>query len=644
MQKQLHAVDWVLMILYFVVVLAISFVTWWYQRKRKLTKDSKTFFDGGGKVNPIFVGLSMWSTILSSIFFVSTVGNTIANGWMWTAANVALIGVTPLVTMFVIPFYRRFKSTTAYSYLETRFGYSTRALTSILFILFQIFRVAVVLYIPTLALSIFVNINPYALLFIITLIVVVTSIFGGFKSVLYNDSLQGIVLLGGMILVLGFALAKGQNLAHSSGTALPLQEILTKKNFELTVAQSGFVFIFVFNIINSMYTFMGSQDVVQRYKATRSVSTVKRTLWITAGLGVVTVLLFFGAGSAVWSYYTAQGYNLAMNGVDSSAKFHAITSAYAENGTNVTPKLIDTAANSLGLTSAEAYKTDANMQAVLTRVGELNAGAANQISVSLKHGNQTAILPWFIASELPIGVVGIIFAAIFAASQSTVSSGLSAMVQTIMVDFVNRWRPGIKDQTKTLISKILILVFGVWAFAFGSLIVFSGEGDFVGYITGIIGLFNAPIFGAFVLALYTTRSNKWGVFTAMLVVFFGTLPVWALTQSFTPAASKIVFNGQWLTIVSFVATVSIGYSLSIVTNQLFPKLKPVLASLENQTWFTRTAAFKEAVKFEAGINKLERKLFWGKLMRKKDAETVNLENEVKAKLLQLDEMNQSLVI
>src|SRR5699024_3034206 len=109
------------------------------------------------------------------------------------------------------PFFRKLDVTTAYEYLEERFGPSIRVLGSVLFVLFHIGRVAIVIYLPTLAISSVTDINPALVAGAVGVLSVVYTFLGGIEGVIWSDVVQGIILLvgAGVILVFGIAALDG---------------------------------------------------------------------------------------------------------------------------------------------------------------------------------------------------------------------------------------------------------------------------------------------------------------------------------------------------------------------------------------------------------------------------------------------------
>src|SRR5699024_12872420 len=81
--------------------------------------------------------------------------------WTYIACNIAIVAIIPLLIYFYVPFFKKLKVTSAYEYLEARFGPSIRVIGSLLFVLFHIGRVAIVIYLPTLDITSVLDMNFY---------------------------------------------------------------------------------------------------------------------------------------------------------------------------------------------------------------------------------------------------------------------------------------------------------------------------------------------------------------------------------------------------------------------------------------------------------------------------------------------------
>src|SRR5690606_11708765 len=122
----------------------------YFSFRQKTTTD---YFKGGGRIPWWAAGLSVFGTALSAITFMAIPAKTYATDWSYFLYNMSVLLVTPFIVFLFIPFYRRLNVTTAYEYLEKRFNVIVRLFGSASFILFQVGRIAIVLYLPAIALS-----------------------------------------------------------------------------------------------------------------------------------------------------------------------------------------------------------------------------------------------------------------------------------------------------------------------------------------------------------------------------------------------------------------------------------------------------------------------------------------------------------
>lgn len=125
-------------------------------------------------------GLSIYATMLSSITYMAIPGASFAGGWTMFLGNSYLL-LTPLVVFVYLPFYRTLNVTSAYEYLESRFNLAARLLGSTLFMVFQAGRIAIVLYLPALALATVSDFNIYLCIVAMGVLCVIYTFLGASK-------------------------------------------------------------------------------------------------------------------------------------------------------------------------------------------------------------------------------------------------------------------------------------------------------------------------------------------------------------------------------------------------------------------------------------------------------------------------------
>ncbi|MDW2893132.1 sodium:solute symporter family transporter [Mesomycoplasma ovipneumoniae] len=536
--------DWIILAIYMLSMLLLG-LFFWYQEKNNKQKSTDSYLVAKSiKVPSIVIALSIWATGLSSLTFLGLPGLAFKTGWMWSVGQVAIILISPVLIKWIIPFYRQITANTAYAYLESRYNYLIRALSGGLFAIFHIFRIAIVLYIPALTLSLFVDLDIYLIIGIMAIVVILNTFLGGFKGVLWTDAIQGLVLLLGIICILIFGLVQTD---WSKGDIY--QSIFNAGQWKISAASGGMFLLFLGKYVETIFSYTASQDIVQRYKTSKFISGTNKTIYINAILTLITIFVFYGVGSMLYSYFKSQGFDVdAKNSIDQI-------------------------------------------------VGR--QGAAN---------NQ--LLSFFIIKVLPTGLSGLIIAAVFAASQSTISSSMNSLVNVIVSDFIQpirkfRKKAPIKDRIMLIISKILITFFGIQGMLVAFLLTYSGQTNLFDLFLAIVGLFGVPIGAVYMLGILTRRTNSFGAVLGISVAFITALFLWIFTNKrLVPAHLVIQFASEYVALISFFLTIIFGYFGSLVYTFFSKKQK----NLTNLTIWTKTPEFDQLIALEKQIAKNDSKL------------------------------------
>src|SRR5699024_310332 len=161
--------------------------------------------------------------------------------------------IVPVLIYFYIPFFRKLNVTSAYEYLEERFGVSLRTIGSLLFILFHIGRIAIVVYLPTLAITSVSDISPMLIASVVGILCIIYTFLGGMEGVVWSDVIQGIILLAGavLILIVGINYING-GFATVMEDALRDDKLITAQNFQIGTAAAAIPIIFIGSIFNNL--------------------------------------------------------------------------------------------------------------------------------------------------------------------------------------------------------------------------------------------------------------------------------------------------------------------------------------------------------------------------------------------------------
>jgi SSS family solute:Na+ symporter len=133
-----------------------------------------------------------------------------------------------------------------------------------------------------------------------------------------------------------------------------------------------------------------------------------------------------------------------------------------------------------------------------------------------------AVFPYFIMTEIPIGLTGLIISALMAASISSLDSDLNCLSAIAVEDYYIRFKKDATDQEKLKFGKKVIVVFGLLSLMVASLYVYMGSEGILGIIFGLYAIFSGGIAGIFILGTFSKRANKQGLYIAILITILFT--------------------------------------------------------------------------------------------------------------------------
>lgn len=263
------------------------------------------FFLAGQRIPWWAAGLSIYGTQLSAITFMAIPATAFAGDWVRIVGNWLILLAVWVVVAFYLPFYRRLNLTTAYAYLEHRFGLSVRLVGSAAFLLFQLGRMGIVLFLPALALSAVTGIDIYLCIALMGLLATIYTVLGGIEAVIWTDVVQVIILLGGALACLGMILVEVGGFGPLWNTAYAAGK-LNLANLGWDPTQMVLWVMVVGMFFGNLVPYTADQAVVQRYLTTRDERQAARSLWTSGLLAIPTGFLFFGLGTALWMFYREQ--------------------------------------------------------------------------------------------------------------------------------------------------------------------------------------------------------------------------------------------------------------------------------------------------------------------------------------------------
>lgn len=295
-------------------LLAMVGVGLYFANKNKTTND---FFRGGKQIPWWAAGCSIFATMLSSLTFTGIPSKAYAQDWVYAIGNM-MIPVVAIIAVFIaLPFFRRIDATSAYEYLEKRYrsshkadsswnsGTLVRMFGSLSFTLFHIFRMAIVMSLTGLALAVATPLTPWQSVLLMGALSIVYCTMGGIEAVIWTDTIQTVVLLGGgltAIVLLIMGADGGFSGFISSATAADKFRI-ANFHWDVTSTQIALWVIIAGAIAQNISSYTADQAVVQRYMTTPDQNRAARSIWTNAFLTIPATILFFGMGTALYAYY-----------------------------------------------------------------------------------------------------------------------------------------------------------------------------------------------------------------------------------------------------------------------------------------------------------------------------------------------------
>jgi solute:Na+ symporter, SSS family len=348
-------------------------------------KDSDDFFRAGGRIPWWAAGLSIYATMLSSITFMAVPAKAFATDWGFFLNFFSIVVLAPVVIAVYLPFFRQLDVTSAYEYLERRFNLAARLFGSASFMVFQVGRTGIVLYLPALALATVSNLDIHACIIGMGVLTIILTVFGGMEAVIWTDVAQSIILLAAAVLALAFILPRLDGGPRDFFTlAAAGGKFFSRLSWspDLTIA-TGWV-LFFGQFFTNLISYTSNQEVVQRYLTTSDEKQAARAIWTNALVSLPSGLLFFAIGTALWVFYKERPGSLdpALARSDAIFPFFMVHELPAGVAGFVVAGIFAAAQPTSGLNStATAFVTDVYARFVPTATDRARLGVGRVVTV-----------------------------------------------------------------------------------------------------------------------------------------------------------------------------------------------------------------------------------------------------------------------
>ena len=553
----MHPIDWIIIGGY------LAWVLYDGVKRSRGTDAVEGYFLAGRSLPWWAVGLSVMATQMSAITLVGTTGQGYADGLRLVQMYFGLPLAMIVLSVTLVPFLYRARVFTAYEYLERRFDRKTRALTSLIFLVSRGLGVGVIISAPAVVLSVVLGWNLTLTALAIGVPTTCYTMLGGVQAVAWADVKQMVIIVGGLLAVVA-ALVLGLPGEVGLGDAMHLAgatERLTAIDFSLDLNET---YTFWSGMLGGLFLMLGyfgcDQSQVQRHLTADSVDAARRSLLMSAYWKIPLQALILLTGVLVFVFHLFNPAPMLFHPVqDAAARDGDRAAEYAGLEAEFAEALAErrTAANEMLAArrtgGAAVAETRAAFAASQARVGEVRGRAAGLVEEATgeAYSDVNYVFPTFIVTHLPVGLVGLLIAAIFAAAMSSAAAELAALSTTSVIDFYRRYlNTGATDRHYLRVSKLATALWGVVATVFA---VFAANlGSLIEVVNQVGSYFYGSLLGVFVLAIGFRRATADGAFVGL---FAGMASV-ALVES----AADVSF--LWNNVIGTVAVVVVGLAVS----------------------------------------------------------------------------------
>lgn len=511
MNTSIHAIDATILVAYLIMLTGVGV----YFSRRQTNLDE--FFRARQSMTWLPVGLSLMAALDSAIDYLMQPSSTIRYGLILLVGTSSWLLLYPWVAKVTLPFYRRLNLYTTYEYLEARFDVRVRTLAAGIFIVWRLGWMATAIYVPCLAISAATDggIPVTGTIVVLGVIVTFYTALGGVQAVIWNDVAQFVVRFGGLTAVVVIAsqsvpggLTEIWQVASAAGKTTLAPPFATSSGGLLASIQAFFEQ--PLNVVSIMFALM-----VGRMAAYVGDQIMVQRLQTTKSLkDARQAFIVTAAGDIIWMFA------LSFVGLALFAYFQRH------------PLPAD-------------FSTD-------------------------------KILPYFMSLTFPRGIVGLVIASIMASSLSSVDSAINSCTSVVVVDFYNRLVLGRQtdhrlsqrdERHQVLVARVATVGFG----ALGTLLAInvSRIGSLLEIANKLINAFTGPLFGIYLLAMFSRRATAVPVLIAGLAGTF--------TSYYVAYRTSIGF--MWPSTFGLAATLVLGFALTAVL-----RTRPSEAALRLTWW------------------------------------------------------------
>ncbi|MEH6306865.1 sodium:solute symporter [Olivibacter sp. CPCC 100613] len=511
MMQNLPIVDLVIIAVY---LLAMVLVGVWFSRKNK---NAEQFTKAAGLIPGWAIGLSIYATFLSSNTFLGVPGKSFGSNWNSFVFSLSMPIAAWIAVKYFVPFYRSSGEVSAYTHLEHRFGPWARTYAVACFLLNQLARMGSVFFGIALSIQALTGYSMETIMLVTGICIIIYTVMGGIEAVIWTEVVQGVIKTLGAVLIIYLIVS------NMPGGIPKIVEIgrahdkFSLGSFAPDLTTSTFWVVLFYGFFINLNNFGMDQNYVQRYHTASSPREASKSVWLCVWIYLPASLLFFIIGTCLFAYYDA-------------------------NPSLIEPIKLQVAAERLGAT--------ASPQRLSTLASTLTPA---------DYGDK--VMPYFMVTKIPTGLIGLIVSAILSAAMSTISSGMNASATVFSVDIYQRYIRKDQDDKQTLrLLHVATVVFGLLGMGTGIMMI--GVKSILDIWWQLSGIFAGGMLGLFLLGMLSKRAQN---HDAILATIVGILVIlWTSLSYLIPADYAYLKSTLHANMIIVVGTLTI-YLVGVFT-------------------------------------------------------------------------------
>lgn len=498
-----------------VYLAAMILIGFYFSRSNK---SAERFTKASGRLPGWAIGLSIYATFLSSNTFLGVPGKAFGSNWNAFVFSISMPLAAWIASKYFVPFYRNMGGVSAYTHLEKRFGVWARTYAVVCFLLTQLARMGTIFFGIALSLQALTGYHMQTIMLVVGISIIVYTVLGGIEAVIWTEVVQAVIKTLGALLII-FLIVKDM----PGGISKIIEIGQHDHKFSLgsiapSLTESTFWVVLFYGFFINLNNFGMDQNYVQRYHTATSEKEASKSIWLCVWLYVPASFLFFVIGTCLYAYY------------------------------QVHPEFI------------EAIK----QQVAGERLGI--GHAANEIkntaSTLLPSDYGDKVMPHFMVTNIPYGLVGLIISAILSAAMSTISSGMNSSATVFSVDIYKRYfKPDITEKQNLFVLHLGTIIFGLLGMGTG--IAMIGIKSLLDMWWELSGIFAGGMLGLFLLGMVSRTTKNVEALTATIIGIL--VIIWMTFSSFFPDKYAFLRSPFHKSMIIVIGTMTIFFVGLLIT-------------------------------------------------------------------------------